>query len=87
MDEGDKLLGAQKGRRSATEVNVSQRALGERSVATVESHLCGEGVQVVFYIAAILFGVDPEIAKLTPLAAKGNVQVEPERDRWKGSAR
>ena len=76
------VLDADIGRRAAAEIDEFQRAICDCRLRAVELHLFRQRVQVNVNLRTVLIGVNPKIAELAPLAAKGDVHIQSERCIW-----
>jgi len=80
IDESFELFAAEEARRAAAEVDEAERPSTHDRLFADQFDLAGECGQILFDLLGVLVGVDLEVAELAPLAAEGDVQIEPERD-------
>jgi len=79
FDEEAKLPRAEERGSSATEVDESKPSGSNGRKRAVEFHFPCQSLDVGFHLARVLIRVNPEIAELALLSAKGKVEIESQR--------
>src|SRR6201747_452342 len=82
LDHAFELRVGQIGWRAPAEINVFKLPAGEAAMFGIQRDFIPQGIEIRLDFRSVLIGIHPEITKLAPLAAKRNMQIQPQRSLW-----